>query len=57
MKKSGRWIALLLVLALAVSCAGCAAPREESTPQQTLVATAEFSFRDGVPVMNIEGIG
>lgn len=57
MKKSGRWIALLLVLALAVSCAGCAAPREESTPQQTLVETAEDVFVDGVPMKRIENVG
>lgn len=57
MKKSGRWIALLLVLALAVSCAGCAASREESTPPQTLVETAEDVFVDGVPMKRIENVG
>lgn len=58
-----RWIAALLAVTVFTGCGKASDSQTEQTTaeteqvEQTQVETAEFSFVDGVPVLDIEGIG
>ena len=62
-KMISRWIAVLLALTMFTGCGKAFDSQTEQVTEetgkveQTQVETAEFSFVDGVPVLDIEGIG
>lgn len=62
-KMISRWIAALLAVTVFTGCGKASDSQTEQTTaeteqvEQTQVETAEFSFVDGVPVLDIEGIG
>ena len=49
--------AIILIIAHLFLLCACGAERNSETPVQTQVETAEYIFRDGVPILKIKGVG